>query len=232
MAGRTPALRRLRFTALAALSLLFAGAAVSGATGSAAAAGHAPSAAPAAPDIEARVEAAGAKMPDVFGGLLAPGDGQQLVVYLTDVSPRNEQPFEQAAGQVPVTFRATSHSLAAVTSTHDDLQGRWTSLVSQGVDVVEFGPNIELGREDIGVRNLTPQAQTQLENRYGADMVHVYNVTDQEFASAQLDTTRINDYAPYNGGDAISDGTYGCTSGSAFTSTGTFACSRPATASP
>lgn len=152
--------------------------------------------------------------PDSYGGMAVINDRTQIAVYLTDTAPDIETAFEQHAPAGLLVFRSTPHSLEELTALSDRIQSQWDDVTAKGVKVVEFGPNILIGKEDVGVENLTDAQAQKLRETFGAGALNIYNVSPADLASRQLDVTRTSDTAPYNGGDAIGVyGVGGCTSG-------------------
>jgi hypothetical protein len=149
-----------------------------------------------------------------YGGMETINNGSQMAVYLTAPTLPVEDGFEQHAPEGTLVFRSTPHSLQQVDAVHQQLEGQWHALVGNGIAVVDFGPNVSLGQEDVGVENLTPEEAQALSDEFGASFLHIYNVTPQEVASRELQN-RTNDGSPYNGGDAISNANHTsfCTSG-------------------
>jgi hypothetical protein len=151
-----------------------------------------------------------------YGGIAIINNQTQIAVYLTTPTTDIKSAFQVHAPVGMLSFRFTSHSLHQLDAIQQQLEGQWQDLIARGINVVEFGSNVSLGKEDIGVENLTAAQAQELETQFGADALHIYNVTPQEVGSRQLQCcTRTDDVAPYNGGDAISNESHtaGCTSG-------------------
>lgn len=165
--------------------------------------------------VERAVDALGRRSyPSVYGGIVIINNRTQIAVYLTQRTPDVEAAFGALAPEGMLVFRPTSNSLQRLDAIHQQLEGQWQSLIDQGIDVVEFGPDIHIGQEDIGVENLTSAQVQTLGEMFGAGDLNVYNVTPAEAQAGQLLNSRIYDTAPYNGGDAIADiFSSGCTSG-------------------
>jgi hypothetical protein len=115
-----------------------------------------------------------------------------------------------------VVFRATSHSLQELDAVHQQLESQWQTLIGNGINVADFGPDVSLGQEDVGVENLTADEAQTLTEQFGPGLLHIYNVTPQELAARKAALqNRTFDSSPYNGGDAITNANHdiGCTSG-------------------
>jgi hypothetical protein len=168
--------------------------------------------------VEDEIDALGqSTFPSVYGDIAIVNDRTQIAVYLTTPTPAIEAAFEALAPAGMLVFHSTPRSLQTLHALHQTVEDQWTQLRDQGINVVEFGPNILIGKEDVGVENLTDADTEALDSLFGADALNVYNVTPEDVNSRQVDVSRNNDVAPYNGGDAIAHETstakYLCTSG-------------------
>jgi len=151
-----------------------------------------------------------------YGGIAVIGNQRQLAVYLTDPAPAVERAFNRIAPAGTLVFRKTPHSMRQLSAIQSSLQDKWHALRESGIEVSEFGSNPLIGKEDIGVVNLTTREAAKLDRRYGAQALHVFNVTPKEVRAARVTASRIADTPPFNGGDAIVSATQhfnACTSG-------------------
>jgi hypothetical protein len=151
-----------------------------------------------------------------YGGMAVIGNQRQLAVYLTDPAPAVERAFNRIAPVGTLVFRKTPHSMRQLNAIQSSLQGKWHALRKSGIEVDEFGSNPLTGKEDIGVVNLTGREAAKLDRMYGAQALHVFNVTPKEASAAHVTASRIADTPPFNGGDAIVSATQhfdACTSG-------------------
>jgi V8-like Glu-specific endopeptidase len=167
--------------------------------------------------VEAALGNLGQAYPSAFGGLAVINNGTQIAVYLTTPTAAIKGAFQAVAPAGSVVFRSTPRSARALAALTQTLENQWSTLRAHGINLVDFGPNILIGKVDIGIENLTDAQRKFMNGRFGAGALNIYNVTPAEVAARHADTTRIDDTAPYNGGDAIEHETSttksGCTSG-------------------
>jgi hypothetical protein len=148
-----------------------------------------------------------------FGGIEVVNNMTQLAVYLTSPTAAIEHAFQQGAPAGMLVFRSTPNSLQQITAVHQRLESAWQSLIAQGIDVVDFGPNPADGQEDVGVENLTGAQAQELEAQFPAGTLNIHNETPADVNSWQLTASRANDTAPYNGSDDVSSSASACTTG-------------------
>ena len=149
-----------------------------------------------------------------YGGMEVINNQTQLAVYLTTPTSAIEQAFQSGAPAGMLVFRTTPNSLEQIEAVHQQLTDEWQSLIAQGIDVVDFGPNPADGQEDVGVENLTDAQAQQLATLFPAGTLSIHNETAAEVESRQpTGTSRKNDTAPYNGSDDVSSSAYACTTG-------------------
>jgi hypothetical protein len=153
---------------------------------------------------------------DVYGGLALDDKGSALHVYLTAPSAELESPFQTLAAIYPIVFSATHTTATALDALNDKLRSEWQTLIQSGVDVNRFWPDVRTGIEQIGVHNMTGHDIDALNQQYGADNIAVFNVTDEQLRSFDLQA-RVNDSRPWNASDVIwghiPGGAAGCTLG-------------------
>jgi hypothetical protein len=165
---------------------------------------------------EVAVQKLGAKsFAGVYGGFAVVDNQQRVAVYLTRDDPGIEKEFRAAVGAGRVVFRKTPNSVKNLNVIQAVLEKNWNKFDASGLNLIQFGPNTFTGREDIGVENLTARQAATLRRLFGASAIHVYNVTAKEVKAGQLTASRTEDTAPYNGGDAIVNGSLSnaCSSG-------------------
>jgi hypothetical protein len=141
----------------------------------------------------------------VYGGYTAPNNGAELDIYLTSLDPLVEAQFVAAAPATPMVFKLTPNTLETLNSMMEQLEQDWASIRAGGTNLVEFGPNVELGKLNIGVENLTTAKANEFGPMFGAGNVNVHSVSAADHVGDRLDSNRNNDNAPFYGGDAISD---------------------------
>jgi hypothetical protein len=151
-----------------------------------------------------------------YGGMTVIGNQRQLAVYLTDPAPAVERAFDRIAPAGTLVFGKTPHSMRQLNAIQSSLQGKWHALRKSGIEVSEFGSNPLIGKEDIGVDNLTARDASKLRQMYPPQALNIFNVTPRRADAPRLAASRIADTPPFNGGDAIVSATQhsnGCTSG-------------------
>lgn len=147
----------------------------------------------------------------IYGGVQLAGASRQATIYLTQHDAAAERTFTELAPTLRLTYRLTSSSAYRERQLDTRVAGDWAILQRHGkLELLSTGPDMATGREQFRVIDLTPAKRAFLVSRYGANI---------EVASAQKSQiphavgSRISDLAPWNGGDFISDGGGGCTSG-------------------
>jgi hypothetical protein len=157
--------------------------------------------------LEMAVEKMGAgQFASNYGGIAVINNQSQIAVYLTSPTSAIEQALQALAPSGMLVFRSTPNTQATIEGIHQQIEGEWQTLVEDGIDVVDFGPDVTLGQEDVGVENLTSAEAQQLQAQFAPGALHIYNETAASVNARYLNaTTRQNDVAPYNGGDDVSD---------------------------
>jgi hypothetical protein len=150
-----------------------------------------------------------------YGGMAVIDNRRHLAVYLTDPAPAVERAFNRIAPAGTLVFRKTPRSMRQLNAIQSSLQGKWRALRESGIEVSEFGSNPLTGKEDVGVENLTVSQASKLDRMYGAQALHVFNVTPRQATAGRLAASRVADTPPFNGGDAIMPAahTYNCSTG-------------------
>lgn len=170
-------------------------------------------------DLPDRLDALGSgAYAGIYGGVEAVDNATRLVVHLTTPSPAAQQTFRALGPTGSISFVATSHSLAALQAIHARVTRAAADLAADGIHLVEWGPHIQTGYENIQVLNLTDADRSELEERFGAGNITVTSISEDELPGTD---GRGNDTSPYNGGDAITNYTEGCSSAFGVTMSGT-----------
>lgn len=159
--------------------------------------------------------------PDTYGGLIGVNGGEQVQIYLTVLDPVIEAAFEALAPPGVVSFVQSAQSLRDLEALHQAVLDQTDSLSSQGAVVFSFWPDIATSTEWIGVEDLTPASENAVNEAFGADKVHVFDVPASVYknTAARMLATRIDDSRPWNAGDSITDHTSGgCSTGYGFRS--------------
>jgi hypothetical protein len=163
-------------------------------------------------NIPEHVKAAGTTAyPDIYGGLAATRHGTHIDVYLTRPDPHAEHQLAAQAPAGTITFVHTPHSLKFLDSLHQKVISQYYALKAAGIQLIEWAPEIQTGREMIGVKDLTPAKAKILDSRFGASNIELQNMPNIGLGLASAD--RAYDYAPWDAGDFITDYNHGCTSG-------------------
>ena len=89
-------------------------------------------------------------------------------------------------------------------------------LAARGIDIVSWFPGINGdGLEHIGVVGLTAAKKRVLDRMFGASRIVLQDLSRSQAPGPTAN--RVDDYAPWNGGDNITSNHYGCTSGAGIT---------------
>jgi hypothetical protein len=162
--------------------------------------------------LGSRIQKVGAADAGTYGGAyLSPSDGK-VHVGLTDLS---ESARRRYAGRDSsnLAFHAVDNSWHALTQVQARVAADWSRLRSEGIALEATFPDARASRLKIEVRGLTRRQARLLTTRYGAKLVKPILVPGSVAGRRGADS-RINDSAPWNGGDFITslyEGT--CTSG-------------------
>jgi hypothetical protein len=153
--------------------------------------------------------------PSIYGDIAIINNHTQIAVYLTTPTPEVTAAFQRLAPAGLLVFRSTPRSLQDLRQIHEAVEKSSDALIRDGIRLAEIGPNILIGKEDIGVVDLTSDEEKLLEVLFGADGINVYNVTPEDFAAVNSGATRLNDpdAPPYSGGAGVVSTAMGCTTG-------------------
>jgi hypothetical protein len=145
-------------------------------------------------DVGAAVDRAGA-----FAGIRLAEDHGAVEVYVTGRDPHLEASARAAAGDVPVRFTVVRHSYASLKAlaARVDADVRW--FEAQGVRVTHFGVKDSQNSVVVGVEDLTPAKAAVVARRYPN-----LPVTTMPGHMAVDASSRLDDSAPWNGGDLMS----------------------------
>jgi hypothetical protein len=146
----------------------------------------------------------------LYGGLVEVSNGRHVNVYLTNLRASVEAAFRDEAAPGDLTFFKTPHSLQYVDAINQRVIAASLQLIRRGVKLVEWGPQIQSGRETIGVMNLTSREAALLSRMFGASNVSVFNVP-RNGVPVLTSTSRDYDSSPWKGGDYITNYSFGCT---------------------
>lgn len=128
-------------------------------------------------NVPAALDALGARYyPATYGGMAEVDNGTHIDVYLTQLSHATEAAFAGHANPGDLSFLKTPHSLRYLDAIHQRVINASTGLRAHGIKLTEWWPQIQSGREMIGVENLTAADSTALVRAFGAANVHVFNI--------------------------------------------------------
>lgn len=111
-----------------------------------------------------------------------------------------------AVASVPVKYRTVSHTLAELTAVTSRIDSDNADLHRSGIELSSWGPVEGENAVVVHLRQYSDSIAKRLESKYG-DAISVDTAAQNATASS-----RTADYAPWYGGDAISQGGTGCTS--------------------
>jgi hypothetical protein len=166
--------------------------------------------------VEAAIDALGTQVyPSIYGDIAIINDRTQIAVYLTAPTAAIETTFKAIAPSGMLVFRTTPRSEEALYQIHKAVEGQADVLIAEGIRLTEIGPNTLIGKEDVGVVDLTADQAKVLNNLFGAGAINVYNITPEQAADMKSVATRLSDpdAPPYSGGAAVTDYIGGCTTG-------------------
>jgi hypothetical protein len=155
----------------------------------------------------------------VFGGEEVTSSGT-LTVFVVDGDSALESAVLNEVPSSEVNFVNVSHSLAFLDGLQSSLTNALPQLEAKGIDPEEWFPGTGTGTLEVGIANVTPSATATITSLLGSGNVTVFkgfavNAEDSH-PSPNFTLSRIDDTAPYHGGDSISNSpanTEGCTSG-------------------
>lgn len=154
--------------------------------------------------VVGRVETLGSQQfASTYGGVAFEDDESKIVVYLTELDPVVEAAFTDVSAGLDLSFRFTHGTESSTNALHSRVSNDRHYLAGLGISLNVWGPDAKTGQEDIGVENLTQSQTSTLQDRYGTDNVHVYNVS-QDLAEARVaQLSRVNDISRWNPSDVF-----------------------------
>jgi hypothetical protein len=148
----------------------------------------------------------------IFGAVKVTADDNHVIVFLTSLSPNAEAQLRSLGRPGVVSFGRTSHTKAQLLAVHAKVTKSVNMLAAHGVDIVSWFPGINGdGLEHIGVVDLTTAKARMLDRLFGAGRIVLQSMSKSQ--APQATANRVDDYAPWNGGDNITSNGIGCTSG-------------------
>jgi hypothetical protein len=160
------------------------------------------------------------KFASIFGAIEVTGSGSHVIVFLTSLSLVAEAQLSSLGRPGVVSFARTSHTEAQLLAVHAEVTKDVNTLAVRGIDIVSWFPGINGdGLEHIGVVGLTPAKARVLDRLFGASRVVLQGLSESQ--APRVLANRVDDSAPWNGGDNLtgaSDSLHsGCTSGVGIT---------------
>jgi hypothetical protein len=135
-------------------------------------------------------------------------DGRTVQVFTTDTSEAFRRSLIGTDPASGIVFRAVTHNAAELDALQDRIRADEPALRAHGVHLVSVFPAPEIDGLKVTVEHLTPAVRTALQSRYHGIASIVEGRPMVSYAS------RLNDAAPWNGGDVLSmDNGGDCTSG-------------------
>jgi hypothetical protein len=115
-----------------------------------------------------------------------------------------------------VSFARTSHTKTQLLALHARVTKDVNLLAARGIDIVSWFPGVNGdGLEHIGVVDLTTAKTRALDRVFGSSRIALQGVLKSQ--APRSTANRVDDYAPWNGGDNITSNRIGCTSGAGVT---------------
>src|ERR1700677_274860 len=167
--------------------------------------------------VQARAES---RFAGIFGAIEVTGNGSHVIVFLTSLSPAAEAQLSSLGRPGAVSFARTSHTKTQLLAVHAEVTKDVGMLAARGIDIVSWFPGINGdGLEHIGVVGLTTAKARVLDRLFSGNRIVLQDLSESQAPRALAN--RVNDDAPWNGGDNLtgsSDGTHsGRTSGVGIT---------------
>src|SRR6202453_2190863 len=163
--------------------------------------------------VQARAES---RFAGIFGAIEVTGNGSHVIVFLTSLSPAAEAQLSSLGRPGAVSFARTSHTKTQLLAVHAEVTKDVGMLAARGIDIVSWFPGINGdGLEHIGVVGLTAAKKRVLDRMFGASRIVLQDLSRSQAPGPTAN--RVDDYAPWNGGDNITSNHYGCTSGAGIT---------------
>jgi hypothetical protein len=113
---------------------------------------------------------------DTYGGLVLSDCNAVITIYETTVSPQLGAAAAAVAPPGAVRFEVVPNSLAQLETVQRKVEDRWQALEAEGIPIQLFGTYVQLNREEIKVTDVTPEMVKELENEFGASLIHVDSV--------------------------------------------------------
>lgn len=155
------------------------------------------------------VEAAASSF-DGYTGVALIARCESIAVYGLGSSPVEQFVLDTSSDTpIPVEFVPVANSGEVLNRDHQDAVDVSDELVSQGVDIVGFWPDITTGHETFSVRSPSEADYSLIKQRLGTDVVVVPYTGD----AIRTTVTRAYDSAPFSAGNFISSTAGTCTSG-------------------
>lgn len=148
-----------------------------------------------------------------FAGVSIDVTQNAVSVYLT-AAPTTEL---RAAGasyssSATISYKTVGYSLQQLTEAQQSLVSQASTLRDQGIVLVEVGPDVWNNTLHVGIVKPTPSQESAV-----AALVPVPITVEARASTVTPMTTRLNDVAPFNGGNFMSrvvpGGVGGCTTG-------------------
>jgi hypothetical protein len=176
----------------------------------------APGESPAAAIADAVARVAQTRFKSVYVGEVLTNNGNNVVMYLTQLSRSAETAISSGMQAGVVKFARAPRSLSYLNGLHQRVTRAQAELKRQGTNIVTWGPDFITGRENVTVQNLDAAKKAQLDHLFGAASL-TFSSTTRSYTAVAV--ARDDDTPPWNGGDYVimlnsAGDVYGeCTSG-------------------
>lgn len=159
--------------------------------------------------VQAKAET---RFASIYGATRVTDGGKHVVVYVTSLSAASATQLRALGRPGQVSFARTAHTRVQLLAIQKKVTGDVRMLAGRGVRLVSWFPGINGdGLEHIGVLDLTAARAKVLGRLFGAGNIVLHNVARDQIP--QGTANRVNDFAPWNGGDNLTSHGIGCTSG-------------------
>ncbi|MFC5464998.1 S1 family peptidase [Lederbergia graminis] len=149
-------------------------------------------------------ERAQSLFPDIYAGVELTNDGSAVKIYLTKLSTEITSSIKNNIAADKILFHKSPNSLKQMLSIQEKVKDAFSDLKNnKDIKIVTFGPHIKAGKVKIEVENLTESEKKYLIEKFGESNIIIEDINPDDVP--KLWASRVNDYAPWNGGDLIRD---------------------------
>ena len=159
-------------------------------------------------DVQERAQT---RFAGIYGAARVTRGGTHIIIYLTSLSRSAEAQLRSLGQPGQISFARTAHTRVQLLATQRRITLAAPGLERRGVRLATWFPGINGdGLDHIGVLNLTAAKARVLNRMFGAGNIALHGLSRAQLPRATAN--RVDDYAPWNGGDNLTSHGGGCTS--------------------